>query len=393
MEEIDDKSFRRGVITGIIPTLIVCIVACIAIYVRCKAGSVKLSADTIKKINSVTQIIDSQFLFDVDEKKIETGIIKGYMNGLEDKYSTYYTKEEMEEISQGMQGTYSGFGIGIAFVDGQLVVKTISEGGPAEKAGIQVEDIIIAVDGVKLSGTTIDEISAPLEGSAGTTSTITVLRNGKEVNLDITRQNIENTYVKYVMLEDKIAYIGISHFTNATVGQFKKAVDTMIAEGAEAVIFDVRNNLGGTLDSVIGIVDYLLPNGLVMYTENKNGKRIEYNSTNADAKLTIPSVILTNEKTASASEVFSGALKDHGYAKTVGKNTFGKGIVQSIYKLYDGSAVKITYERYFTPRGVCIHEIGIAPDVEVELDTDKLMNDRVDTQLNAAISTVKELKK
>lgn len=390
-EELDRKSFRKGLIAGIIPAVIVCIFVCMVIFVRERSNRVNLPESVIKKINAVEKLTDNKFLFDIDEEKLEESIVRGYMAGLNDVYSVYYNKEEVEELTQGMNGTYTGFGIGVYMEDGKLVIGSVSENGSAYEAGLMTDDIIIAVDGVKLTGTTLSELSAPLSGELGTTSTITVLRDGEEMNFDVTRKNLEYEYVGYEMLEDKIAYIGIRHFTNATINQFKEAVDSMIEDGAEAVIFDVRGNPGGTLQSVTQMLDYLMPKGLIMYAEDKTGKKTEYNSTGADAKLNIPCVILTDENSASASEVFSGALKDHGLAVTVGKNTFGKGIVQSVFTLYDGTAVKLTVEKYFTPNGTCIHEIGIAPDVEVELDKDKYINEGIDTQLNAAIEKIKEM--
>lgn len=390
-EELQDKSFKKGVICGIIPTLIISLMVCMAIFVRERSTRVRFSEETVKKLNTIQKLVENEFLFEIDDEKMEEALVRGYLTGLDDEYSVYYTKDEMEEITHGMNGTYSGIGVTVRLDNGKLVVMDVTENGPAFEAGIKADDIIIAVDGITLTGTTIDEISKPLTGESGTTSKITVLRDGKELEFSVTRKNLEYNYVAYKMLDDKIAYIGITHFTAATVNQFKSAVDSMITDGAKAVIFDVRSNTGGTLSAVTQMVDYLIPKGLIMYTEDKKGNRNEYNSTDADAKLNIPCVVLTDEYTASASEVFSGALKDHGLAVTVGKNTFGKGIVQSVISLYDGSAVKFTIERYFTPNGTCIHEIGIAPDVEAELDKDKLINEEIDTQLEAAIEKIKEM--
>lgn len=392
-EELDSKSFRKGVIAGIIPAILICVFVCIAIFIRERSRSVNVPNSTVKKINAIEKLINSKFLFDVDNAKIEDGIALGMLSALGDEYSTYYSKEEMDSVTNSMNGTHGGFGVLVYAEDGQLVISEVSEDGGAYEAGLKANDIIIAVDGQKLTGNTIDELSGPLDGEIGQKSTVTVLRDGKELNFEITRKAIEYTYVRYGMVEDEVAYISIKRFTNATINQFKTAIDKIHEEGAKYVIIDVRSNPGGTLQSVLAMADYLMPEGLIMYVEDKNGKRTEYNSTAAGAKLDIPCVILTDENTASAAEVFSGALKDHGLAITVGKNTFGKGIVQSVFSLYDGSAVKLTVEKYFTPNGTCIHQIGIAPNVEVELDKDKLVNEGIDTQFERALEEVKKFKR
>lgn len=387
-----DKSFIKGVFAGAVPAILVAVVFNMLMLSKESAKQTDIDEATSRKINTIAKLVDTKFLFDIDDRKLEDELCRGYMNGLDDKYSTYYTKEEMEQVTQSSQGTYAGIGVTISTdaSTGYIKIVEVNENGPAKEAGIQTDDVIVGVDGVRITLDNSSEISDSILGAVDTYVTLTIQRGGNEFEKKIKRAYIEYNYVYYEMLDNQIAYIYISRFTSATIGQFKIAVDNMIKDGAKGVIFDVRSNPGGTLESVVEMVDYLLPEGMIMSVKDKNGKGKEYKSTGAEAKLNIPCVILTNEKSASASEVFSGALKDRGYAKTVGVKTFGKGIVQSLYTLSDGSAVKLTVENYYTPNDVCIHGIGISPDVEIELDNDKAA-EGIDVQLDKAVEVIEQM--
>lgn len=387
------KSFKKGLISGIVPVLIIAVLVNILVYRNMTSKRIEVSKDTVTKINKISELIDDKYLFDYKKGDIETAIIKAYVSGLGDPYSQYYTKEEFEQIGQSAAGSYCGVGVYVTYEENGRGIKILQviEGGPAEDAGLEEGDIITAIDGNAIVLDDFDMATSPLAGEEGTKVTVTILRNGKEKDYELTRSVIKQNYVKSGMLDNNIGYVYLAQFTASSVEQFKNAVEELKKDGAESIIFDLRDNPGGVLNGAVSILDYLLPEGLIAYVEDKYGNRKDYNSTDGTDELDIPCVVLVNENSASASELFTGALKDRGYATVVGKKTFGKGIVQSLFALGDGSGLKITVERYFTPNGVCIHGTGIEPDIEVEYDKDKFYEDGTDTQLEAAIDYLENL--
>lgn len=387
------KSFRKGLISGIVPVLIIAVLVNILVYRNMTSKRIEVSKDTATKINKIEELIDDKYLFDYEKEDIETAIIKAYVSGLGDPYSEYYTEEEFEQIGQSAAGSYCGVGVYVTYdEDGRgIKILQVIEGGPAEDAGLEDGDIITAIDGNAIELDNFELATSPLAGEEGTKVTVTILRNGKEKDYELTRSVIKQNYVKSGMLDNNIGYVYLAQFTASAVEQFENAVDELKKNGAESIIFDLRDNPGGVLNGAVSILDYLLPEGLIAYVEDKYGNRTDYKSTDGTDELDIPCVVLVNENSASASELFTGALKDRGYATVVGKKTFGKGIVQSLFSLGDGSGLKITVERYFTPNGVCIHGTGIEPDIEVEYDEDKFNEDGTDTQLEAAIEYLENL--
>lgn len=387
------KSFRKGLISGIVPVLIIAVLVNILVYRNMTSKRIEVSKDTAAKINKIAELIDDKYLFDYKKGDIETAIIKAYVSGLGDPYSEYYTEEEFEQIGQSAAGSYCGVGVYVTYdEDGRgIKILQVIEGGPAEDAGLEEGDIITAIDGNAIVLDDFDMATSPLAGEEGTKVTVTILRNGKEKDYELTRSVIKQNYVKSGMLDNNIGYVYLAQFTASSVEQFENAVEELKKNGAESIIFDLRDNPGGVLNGAVSILDYLLPEGLIAYVEDKYGNRTDYKSTDGTDELDIPCVVLVNENSASASELFTGALKDRGYATVVGKKTFGKGIVQSLFSLGDGSGLKITVERYFTPNGVCIHGTGIEPDIEVEYDEDKFNEDGTDTQLEAAIEYLENL--
>lgn len=381
------KSFRKGLISGIVPVLIIAVLVNILVYRNMTSKRIEVSKDTVTKINKIEELIDDKYLFDYEKEDIETAIIKAYVSGLGDPYSEYYTEEEFEQIGQSAAGSYCGVGVYVTYdEDGRgIKILQVIEGGPAEDAGLEEGDIITAIDGNAIELDNFELATSPLAGEEGTKVTVTILRNGKEKDYELTRSVIKQNYVKSAMLDNNIGYVYLAQFTASAVEQFENAVEELKKNGAKSIIFDLRDNPGGVLNGAVSILDYLLPEGLIAYVEDKYGNRNDYKSTDGTDELDIPCVVLVNENSASASELFTGALKDRGYATVVGKKTFGKGIVQSLFALGDGSGLKITVERYFTPNGVCIHGTGIEPDIEVEYDKDKFYEDGTDTQLDAAI--------
>ena len=390
---MEGKQFRRGMLAGAVMVMIP-VAVCIAIFLRYFNGQkVNLPPQTVSKINTVLEMIDEEYLFEYTDEDMEAGILKGIMYGLGDAYSGYYTVKEFNDVVTSTKGNFCGIGVMIRqnTEKGYVDVTDVLEGGSAIEAGIKIGDCIIGVEGKRIpedveATTAMDMI----KGEAGTKVKLTILRGEETLEFEITRKVIPVISVKYEMKEDKIGYIYLEQFTEASAKQFKDAVDALTEEGMSGLVIDIRNNPGGTLTSVLAITDYLMPEGLIMYEEDKYGRKQEYRSTDAAAMLNVPCVILTNENSASAAEVFSGAMKDNKLATIVGKTTYGKGIVQTLRMLSDGTGLKYTVRHYFTPNGHDIHGVGIRPDIEVDLDKKLYESEGIDSQLEAAVKHLKE---
>lgn len=390
---MEGKQFRRGMLAGAVMVMIP-VAVCIAIFLRYFNGQkVNLPPQTVSKINTVLEMIDEEYLFEYTDEDMEAGILKGIMYGLGDVYSQYYTVKEFNDVVTSTKGNFCGIGVMIRqnAEKGYVDVTDVLEGGSAIEAGIKIGDCIIGVDGKRIpedveAATAMDMV----KGEAGTKVKLTILRGEEILEFEITRKVIPVISVKYEMKEDKIGYIHLEQFTEASAKQFKDAVDALTEEGMSGLVIDIRNNPGGTLTSVLAITDYLMPEGLIMYEEDKYGRKQEYRSTDAAAMLNVPCVILTNENSASAAEVFSGAMKDNKLATIVGKTTYGKGIVQTLRMLSDGTGLKYTVRHYFTPNGHDIHGVGIKPDIEVDLDKKLYESEGIDSQLEAAVKHLKE---
>lgn len=339
-----------------------------------------------EKIDKIDKLISSYYLNteDIDLDKLEQGIYAGYVAGLEEDYTTYYTPEEFASVMESTSGKYSGIGAYVSqnMSTGLITIVKPFEGGPAAEAGIQKDDILYAVEGEEVSGEDLNMVVAKLKGEEGTSVQVTIYRasEDKYIDVEVTRAVVDVPTVSYRMLEDQIGYIQISEFGEVTAEQFAAAAEDLEVQGAQSFIFDLRDNGGGLLDSVCDILDTVLPKELLVYTEDKDGNREEEWALDDD-RIDVPMAVLVNGNTASASEIFTGALKDYGEAEIIGTTTFGKGIVQSIIPLSDGSAVKLTSAKYYTPSGVCIHGTGIEPDKVVEYDREA----EEDNQLRAAM--------
>ena len=319
------------------------------------------------------------------------------ISSLDDRYAAYYTEEEYEEISAVNEGKYVGIGCSISLDSETGVVTLIQpyEGGPADKAGIQTGDVLVAVGDENIAGLELSEVVALVKGEEHTDVTLTVMRESSEepIELVVTREEVETKTISYKMLDDGIGYLAISGFKESTKEQFSQALDALKNMDMKGLILDVRDNGGGSLDTVVNIADKLLPEGLIVYTRDKYDKGEDYESTDKEY-LDLPMVLLVNENSASASEVLAGALRDHEAATLVGTKTFGKGIVQSIFDLDDGSALKLTTSKYYTPNGDNIHEVGIEPDIVVELDEEYKKKEEPtmedDNQLQVAIECMEK---
>ncbi|WMJ90310.1 S41 family peptidase [Anaerocolumna sp. MB42-C2] len=351
----------------------------------------------IQKINKLETLIDRFYMDKVDETKLAEGIYKGLLASLGDPYSCYYTKEEYDALMESSSGVYCGIGATVSQNVNTGIISIVKPfvKGPAHAAGVLPGDIVYKVNGEEVTGKDLSEVVSRIKGEEGTKVSVTVIREGEPdpIEFSIPRKTVEVPTIEYEMLGNKIGYIAISEFDEVTAEQFRKAIDDLDKQGQKGLIVDVRNNPGGLLDTVVDILNRMLPKGLIVYTEDKYGTREEKFS-DAKEEFDKPLAVLINGNSASASEIFSGAIQDYKRGTIVGTTSFGKGIVQSIIPLSDGTAIKVTVSKYYTPNGKNIHGIGISPDVTVDLK-DKLKQQVVikkeeDNQLQKAIEIIKK---
>lgn len=346
-----------------------------------------VNEDTVAKMKIIENVIDTYFYKeDVDKDAMVDGIFKGMVESLGDPYSEYYSKEELESLYQDSFGVYYGVGayVSLDTTTGLAKVSGIIADSPAEEADLRAEDIIYKVDDVDVTGMTLQETVSLIKGDENTTVKLTLIRDGKEIEKEVTRRKVESPTVNFKMLDDGMAYIQITEFDTVTVDQFTEAMAMARGNDMKGLILDLRSNPGGNLSSVVSIAKQMLPKGLIVYTEDRDGNREEY-SCDGSKELDVPMVVLVNGNSASASEILAGAIKDYGIGTLVGTTTFGKGIVQRPIELSDGSAVKLTISSYYTPNGINIHGIGIEPDVECEFDSERYYSDEAyDNQLEKA---------
>ncbi|MCM1288015.1 MAG: S41 family peptidase [Clostridium sp.] len=327
--------------------------------------------DVQAKVDEINKYIENYYYFDIDPEFQEESFYDGIMNGLDDPYSVYYTKEEYEDLLEDNSGEYFGVGA-VVTQDATMKVTVVRpvKGSPAEAAGIQADDVIIAVDGTEITDQELSLVVEMIRGEKGTTAHIKVYRPSEDeyIEFDIKRAEVENVSVDYSMLDNKVGYISVTQFYENTPKEYKEAVEDLEKQGAKGLIVDLRDNPGGLLNAVVEMCAYTLDGGNIVTTKDRDGKITSSYDDNDKHSIDVPMVVLVNGNSASASEIFAGAMKDTGTAELVGTTTFGKGIVQSILPLSDGTAIKITVSKYFTPGGNDIHEIGIEPDYEVELE-------------------------
>lgn len=352
-----------------------------------------ITEDFLQKMVTIEKFISDQYyLEEVDATTLQEGAYEGIVDALGDVYSVYYTAEEAKEVFAETEGIYYGIGayVEVDTVTGYVKVSSVIKGTPAEEAGLMSDDIFYMIDGEDLAGLDTTQVVARIKGEEGTTVHLTMVRDGELIEVDVKRRKIESPTVQHRMLEEGIGYIQVTEFDDVTINQFKEALEDIEANAAEGMILDLRANPGGSLYAVLEIADMLLEEGLILYTEDKDGNREEYFS-DERCKWDKPIVLLVDGNSASASELLSGALKDHGKATLVGTTTYGKGIVQTIRMLGDGSAVKLTISAYFTPNGTNIHGKGIEPDVVVEFDGEAYYGEqKFDNQLEKAKSVLQE---
>ena len=356
------------------------------------AANADWSGQVEEKLSEIDWYIDHYYIFDVDREKLADGLLAGYVSGLEDPYSVYYTPEKYTDILESANGEYYGIGVLVTEdKDGTIQIVNVFSNSPAKEAGILKGDIIAGVDNLDITGMDLNQVVGYIKGKEGTSVELQIQRDGEAdlLNITVERRQVSVDTVEYRMLEDGIGYIQLVQFDDVSLDQMTAAIEDLKSQGMEKLILDLRDNPGGLLTSVVDIADLFLPEANIFYMEDKSGSRTDYNATD-DQLFDGELVVLVNENSASASEVLAGTLKDNGRAQLVGATTFGKGIVQTFYSLSDGSGVKLTTAHYFTPNGTDIHGVGVTPNVEAEQpDDEKTGESEVDTQLIKALEIIR----
>lgn len=346
-----------------------------------------ITPEMIEKLQLIEEIIDTYYYQEgIDRKILEEGAYRGMVDALGDPYSGYFSAEELNELYQDSLGVYYGIGARVQLDTATTLaqISSVISNTPAEEADLRANDLIYKVDGTETYGMTLQEVVSMIKGEEGTYVHLTLIRDGKEIEKDVVRRKVESPTVESRMYDNGIAYIQITEFDTVTVDQFTEAMAVARGQGMKGLILDLRGNPGGNLLSVVSIAKMLLPEGLIVYTEDRDGHRVEYKC-DGTKELEVPMVVLVDGNSASASEILAGAIKDYGIGTLLGTTTFGKGIVQRPVELSDGSAVKLTISSYYTPNGTNIHGIGIEPDVVCEFDSERYYSDeKYDNQLESA---------
>ncbi|MCI6020548.1 MAG: S41 family peptidase [[Bacteroides] pectinophilus] len=413
---IQKERHRSGVIQGLLigsfTMLAICAVVIAAAvkkgYIRPDTdGSIYIQSETYdentgigteaeQKLNLIDQALNDFYFDDVDDSKVLDDIYKAYVNAYGDKYTVYYTADEYAKIQESSNGAYYGIGVVVRKNDdGTILVVEPYDGAPGKEAGMRKNDVIVTVNGEAVADQDLNSVVAKIKGDEGTTVKIGIRRDGSDdiTELTVTRRKVEIKTVAYEMLDDSVGLITISEFDKVTAQQFKEAYAQLKTQGMKGLVIDIRSNPGGLLNVVADMLDEILPDGLIVYTEDKYGNRQEYNGSNPDV-IDVPLAVLVNGESASASEIFAGAVQDYGVGTIIGTQTFGKGIVQTIRRMSDGSAIKYTMAKYFTPKGQDIHGHGVTPDIVEEL-SDEFNNlteydASKDNQLQKAVDVVRE---
>ena len=406
MEEKKKSGFLPGLLVGILIAGIVFLILFLVLWQQTKIVNVSSQTDTkriglsdeaVSKIMALEGLIELNYLGEIDREAEEEGLYKGLVDSLNDPYSEYYTQEEYQENFERVTKQY--YGIGATLTQDPetnlISVVYIYPDTPAERAGLKVGDVLFSVDGTEGASVTLDDYVDLIRGEAGTSIHVVVVREGvdHDLEVDITREEITLPTVQSEMMDGDIGYIYISNFAANTAEEFEATVEDLTKQGMKAMILDVRYNPGGILSSVVQILDDILPEGTVVYTEDKYGKRTDEVS-DEEHQMQLPIAVLINGDSASASEIMAGAIRDYDYGTLIGTTTYGKGVVQKTFELEDGSAVKLTIEEYFTPDGENIHGKGIAPDIELEYEflggEDDEYDYSLDNQVQKAIEVLKE---
>ncbi len=396
-EEKKPKRRLRGLLlfgTGVLAGAAACF---LAIYV-CSGGTLfargVLSGETAAKLLTLESMID-KYYYKADEltqEQLADGLYKGLLEALDDPYSVYYTEEETQKRNDSIEGSYSGIGAYVSAdtESGYPKIAGVISGAPAEEAGLQENDLLCKADGESLKDMDLDLAVSMIRGESGTAVTLTILRDGEEMELEVIRGEVESRTVASEMLEDDIGYLYISNFTNSTPAQFEEQLAQLQEQGMKGLMLDLRGNPGGTVESVTEIAEYLIPEGLVFYMQYPDGSRKDY-SVDGSNYIQLPIAVLVNNNSASASEILASSIQESGAGTVIGTQTYGKGVVQTMYPLRDKTAVKLTVSEYFTRNGNSINGVGVTPDRVVEYDEDSYNEEKnLDNQMEEAIRVLQE---
>lgn len=398
------QGFASGMIIGAVSAFMAVILLILSVAAVCIAkgyihigvnGDVYIQSDAVTdsdgigsevegKLNAIDSVLESFYFGDVDDETAKDNIYKAYLSSYGDKYTMYYTADEYKALKESTNGKFYGIGAVCQLSgEGGVLLVDVYDNGAGYQAGLRSGDRVVNVDGRDITGMELSSAVALIKGDKGTSVTLEVIRGTERLTFSAVRDAVEAKTVSYTLLDNNIGYLSISQFEEVTTKQFKAAVEDLQSQGMKGLVIDIRNNPGGLLDTVVGMLKYMLLDGLIVYTEDKQGNRKEYKGQDND-EFNLPLAVIVNGNSASASEIFAGAIQDYGKGTIIGTQTYGKGIVQTVKPLTDGSAIKFTIAKYFTPKGQDIHGKGVTPDMVVEYDTDA----DVDTQLDAAIKNV-----
>lgn len=398
------QGFASGMIIGAVSAFMAVILLILSVAAVCIAkgyihigvnGDVYIQSDAVTdsdgigsevegKLNAIDSVLESFYFGDVDDETAKDNIYKAYLSSYGDKYTMYYTADEYKALKESTNGKFYGIGAVCQLSgEGGVLLVDVYDNGAGYQAGLRSGDRVVNVDGRDITDMELSSAVALIKGDKGTSVTLEVIRGTERLTFSAVRDAVEAKTVSYTLLDNNIGYLSISQFEEVTTKQFKAAVEDLRSQGMKGLVIDIRNNPGGLLDTVVGMLKYMLPDGLIVYTEDKQGNRKEYKGQDND-EFNLPLAVIVNGNSASASEIFAGAIQDYGKGTIIGTQTYGKGIVQTVKPLTDGSAIKFTIAKYFTPKGQDIHGKGVTPDMVVEYDTDA----DVDTQLDAAIKNV-----
>ena len=398
------QGFASGMIIGAVSAFMAVILLILSVAAVCIAkgyihigvnGDVYIQSDAVTdsdgigsevegKLNAIDSVLESFYFGDVDDETAKDNIYKAYLSSYGDKYTMYYTADEYKALKESTNGKFYGIGAVCQLSgEGGVLLVDVYDNGAGYQAGLRSGDRVVNVDGRDITDMELSSAVALIKGDKGTSVTLEVIRGTERLTFSAVRDAVEAKTVSYTLLDNNIGYLSISQFEEVTTKQFKAAVEDLQSQGMKGLVIDIRNNPGGLLDTVVGMLKYMLPDGLIVYTEDKQGNRKEYKGQDND-EFNLPLAVLVNGNSASASEIFAGAIQDYGKGTIIGTQTYGKGIVQTVKPLTDGSAIKFTIAKYFTPKGQDIHGKGVTPEMVVEYDTDA----DVDTQLDAAIKSV-----
>ena len=402
MEENKKQKIYKIIMLIFVTALVTALITSVVVYnYAINGNSIKVTSsseatDLEKSISKFKKIIDEYYLGDVDEEKLKEGALKGYIEAIGDEYTEYYTKEEMDSFEEDTLGNFTGIGIYMVKDTENNVIKVLTpiEGTPAYNAGIQPGDIISKVDGVEYTGEQMTEAANKIKGEVGTIVKLGIIRGTESLELEIKRENIKINHVESKTLDNNIGYLKLSTFDEGCADEFKQKYDELNAnKNIKALVVDLRNNGGGLVEEALNIADYFTDkDSKLLITVDKKEKE-EIRKAKQSKYINVPVVVLINENTASASEILAGALRDNGIAKIVGTKSYGKGVIQEVLTLQDGTGIKITTNEYFTPNKTKINKVGIEPDETVNLpETVKnvlTVEEKDDTQLQKAEEILK----